>query len=173
MFLTEILSECRKNPEIGYPFRTGGLPSIYTTTRIMEQALMALDLMHQAGEYGYLHGDTHMGNLYFSDFRPQEGIAGEIGFGCLLDLGSAKEFYPVKTAVTKPENQVLMNALGYYYFLESQYEKSKMFYEKAMNRAYKYEYWNVFVQASIGLARVIETSRSGIDEAITIMERFE
>ncbi len=96
VFLPEILEECKKEKKEGHPFRTGGLPNIYTTARMIEQVLKAVDLVHKAGNGGYLHGDIHDGNIYFSDFRPEEGKEGDIGFGCLLDFGNVRELYVTK-----------------------------------------------------------------------------
>lgn len=84
-FLSEILEECSLPKEYGHPLRTGGIPHVYTTARIMEQLLKALDKVHQSG---YLHGDVQDGNLFFNDARLDEG---DIGFGCLIDFGCARK----------------------------------------------------------------------------------
>ena len=107
-FLSDILEECRREPEKGYPFRTGGLPSVYTTMRIIELVLKALEEVHHmrnghleqeinaAYHFGYLHGDIQDGNLYFAGFRATGEKEGDLGLGCLLDFGCARVLYPVK-----------------------------------------------------------------------------
>lgn len=84
-FLSAILDECQEKENEFYPLRTGGLPHIHTTTCIMRELLKALDNVHKAG---YIHGDIQDGNLFFNDARLERA---DIGFGCLVDFGCARE----------------------------------------------------------------------------------
>lgn len=84
MFLPRLLEECALPPEEGHPLRTGGRPGLYTTARILEQVLRAVELVHSAG---YLYGDVQPENIFFADARPEKG---DIGFACLLDFGCAR-----------------------------------------------------------------------------------
>ena len=71
------------------------------------------------------------------------------------------------------ENQILMNSLGYYYFLSGDYEKSKEYYKGALEKSYQYHHLDVFVEVSIRYSRTLEISRQGNDEGIRILENFE
>ena len=84
-FLSDILAECRLDADPAHPFRTGGLPHIHTAAQIMCELLKALNAIHEAG---YIHGDIQDGNLFFSDARLNRG---DLGFGCLIDFGCARE----------------------------------------------------------------------------------
>lgn len=84
MFLPQLLEECALPPQEGHPLRTGGQPDLYTTARILEQVLRAVELVHEAG---YLYGDVQPDNIFFADARPGKG---DIGFACLLDFGCAR-----------------------------------------------------------------------------------
>ena len=85
LFLPELLAECAAPVREDRPLRTGGLPSLRTTALILVELLRAVELVHRAG---YLHGDIQPGNLFFADARLERG---EVGFGCLLDFGCARE----------------------------------------------------------------------------------
>lgn len=91
MFLEELLADCRQPPGpdgARFPLRTGGLPSAYTTARIMEEILQAIQSVHAAG---YLHGDIQNHNFFFLDPKPAWGA---LGHCCLLDFGAARPLEP-------------------------------------------------------------------------------
>ncbi len=77
MFLPQLLESCIQSN------REGQL-RLSVIARVLEQTLRALELVHRAG---YLHGDIQPDNLFFADARPEKG---DVGFGCLLDFGSAR-----------------------------------------------------------------------------------
>lgn len=72
----------RTDPES--PLKTGGLPRIHTACRMIEQTLLALERVHEAG---YLFGDIQDGNVFFADCRLERS---DVGIGNLLDFGSAR-----------------------------------------------------------------------------------
>ena len=78
-----------------------------------------------------------------------------------------------KNDIKEPENHALLNALGHYYFLNGNYEKSIQYLVEAMDNSYCYNNLSMFVQASIGYSRTLETNRSRIDQAIQVLDRFE
>ena len=80
----ELMEECERPRQEGYPLRSGGLPSPYVTVRIMEELLKPLRDIHRAG---YIHGDVQDGNLFFMG---PDLEAGDIGVGQLLDFGNAR-----------------------------------------------------------------------------------
>ena len=83
-FFRDLLDECRRPRQEGFPLRCGGLPSPYLTVRIMEELLKSLRDIHRAG---YIHGDVHDGNFFFMGPDPETG---DIGVGQLLDFGNAR-----------------------------------------------------------------------------------
>ena len=83
----QLLRYISEKPSDDYPLKTGGLPKIHTTALIMEQVLLALQRVHEAGENGYIFGDIQDGNIYFADCRLEQG---DIGTGMLLDFGCTK-----------------------------------------------------------------------------------
>ena len=85
MFFNEFLEAIKNSYSPEDLRRTQGLPQIYTTSRIMEQVLLALHRVHQAG---YLYGDCSPSNIFFSECDPKSGNA---GIGHLIDFGSARE----------------------------------------------------------------------------------
>ena len=90
-FLAALLADCRQPPGpdgARFPLRTGGLPSAYTTARIMEEVLQAIQSVHAAG---YLHGDIQNHNFFFLDPKPAWGA---LGHCCLLDFGAARPLEP-------------------------------------------------------------------------------
>ena len=92
LFLDEILADCKQEPTAGgrrrYPLRTGELPSAYTAFRIFKEVVQAIRSVHRAG---FLHGDIQSHNLFFLD---ADLAHGELGHGCLLDFGTARELAP-------------------------------------------------------------------------------
>ena len=77
IFLPQLLESCIQSN------REGQL-RLSVIARVLEQTLRALELVHRVG---YLHGDIQPDNLFFADARPEKG---DVGFGCLLDFGSAR-----------------------------------------------------------------------------------
>ena len=94
LFFNELLAEISRNTPKERFRKTWGLPNIYTTACIMEQALLALDRVHKAG---YLFGDIQGANVFFSECDIENGI---VGIGHLIDFGSARELE--KDGLTAP-----------------------------------------------------------------------
>lgn len=84
LFFNEFLSAISKATPMKEYRRTKGLPNIHTTACILEQVLLALDRVHEAG---FLFGDIQGANVFFSECNPQTG---EAGIGHLLDFGSTR-----------------------------------------------------------------------------------
>ena len=80
----QLLAHIKEKPRPGFPLKTGGLPNVHTTALVMEQVLLVLQSVHEAG---FLFGDIHDGNVFFSDCRLEQG---DVGVGHLLDFGCAK-----------------------------------------------------------------------------------
>ena len=83
----QLLRHISEKPSDDSPLKTGGLPNIHTTVLIIEQVLLALQRVHEAGENGYIFGDIQDGNIYFADCRLEQG---DIGTGMLLDFGCSR-----------------------------------------------------------------------------------
>ena len=83
----QLLRHISEKPSDDSPLKTGGLPNIHTTALIIEQVLLALQRVHEAGENGYIFGDIQDGNIYFADCRLEQG---DIGTGMLLDFGCSR-----------------------------------------------------------------------------------
>lgn len=84
LFFNEFLSAISKATPMKEYRRTKGLPNIHTTASMLEQVLLALDRVHEAG---FLFGDIQGANVFFSECNPQTG---EAGIGHLLDFGSTR-----------------------------------------------------------------------------------
>ena len=99
LFLPELLAACVRFIENGRL-----TPSVIA--RILEQTLRALEMVHLAG---YLHGDIQPNNLFFVDTRPEQG---DVGFGCLLDFGSARTL--LEGGITAPiADRLVFTTPGY------------------------------------------------------------
>lgn len=84
-FFNELLSDIRSACPPEDRHKTFGLPSIHMTVQIMEQALLALQQVHNAG---YYFGDLSGSNLLLTECEPEKG---HIGIGHLIDFGSTRK----------------------------------------------------------------------------------
>ena len=84
MSFRDLLRYISQRPDPESPLKTGTLPRIHTACRMIEQTLLALERVHEAG---YLFGDIQDGNVFFTDCRLERS---DVGIGSLLDFGSAR-----------------------------------------------------------------------------------
>lgn len=102
MFLPRLLEELAPS--------AGGRIGLHTIVCILEEVLLAVDLVHRAG---YLYSDVQPENIFFAAPRPE---AGEVGFACLLDFGCARPLQPRKGGgeETAPiEDRMIFSTPGY------------------------------------------------------------
>lgn len=103
MTFSQLLQYIKEPPSDDAPLKTGSLPKIHTTALIMEQVLLALQRIHEAGEHGFVFGDIQSGNIFFSDCRLAKG---DIGIGNLLDFGCARPLVDGKQTAQITDCQV-------------------------------------------------------------------
>lgn len=87
-FFNELLTDIRNACPLEDRRTTFGLPSIQMTVQIMEQALLALQQVHNAG---YYFGDLSGSNLLLTECEPEQN---HIGIGHLIDFGSTRKLEP-------------------------------------------------------------------------------
>ena len=84
-FFNELLADIRNTCPLEDRRTTFGLPSIQLTVQIMEQALLALKQVHDAG---YYFGDLSGSNLLLTECDLEKN---HVGIGHLIDFGSTRK----------------------------------------------------------------------------------